>query len=82
MKCGGESFVGTRGPESARHGFANEVRNRTTLATSELAQPFVHRLIEIELRPHHAMYIHRQWLEVNPRGFDGSGCPRWTRSSR
>ena len=47
------------------HRLTHEVRDRTSLLLGQHAQPPVHGVVEIELGPDHAMYIHRRARTVN-----------------
>ncbi len=46
-------------PIGPHQGLANEIRNRPSLLAGEVLQTAVNPLVEIELSPHHVMYIHR-----------------------
>ena len=58
--------------EGARNRLANEIGDCSPLLLSQRPKPPVNIIVEIELRPDHAMYVHRLLATVSSRWADTS----------
>jgi hypothetical protein len=60
-----DPFVYTGRGVHPRESLPNEIRDGAALLAGQISEAGVHGFVKIELRAHHAMYIHRGRLSVN-----------------